>query len=151
MKFTKKDLNKTLWVKPDELVKDRKWYKINADGKTLWRMAVVIARILLGKNKAHYSDFRDAGDFVIVENVEKMKFTGNKLLSKPYYSYSWFKWNLKTILLGDLMKKNPAKVLELAVRWMLARNKLRDKRMMRLKVTKWPSTKYDNFKPINIK
>ncbi len=151
MEFTRKDLNKTLWAKQEELVKHRKRYKVDATDKTLWRMAVDIANKLMGKWKAYYCDFWDAGDFVYVENVDKLKFTwNNKALQKMYYRYSGYKGNVKSINLKDLMKKNPEKVLWLAVRGMLPKNKLRNIRMKRLKLHKEPTNKYDNFKPINL-
>lgn len=88
MEFTKKDLNKTLRVKPTEMDKQRKRYKVDATGKTLGRLATDIAKKLLGKDKAYYCDFRDCGDFVVVEHAEKIRSTGNKLDEKMYYSYS---------------------------------------------------------------
>ncbi len=150
MEFTKKDLNKTLWVKPGDMEKNRKWYKLDATGKILWRLAVDVARLLLGKHKAYYADFRDAGDNVLVENIDKIKVTGNKLEAKIYHTYSGFKGNVRDITLGTLLQKDPAKVLQLVVRGMLAKNKLRDKRLKRLKIVTWTDTKYDHFKPINL-
>jgi large subunit ribosomal protein L13 len=88
MKFTKTDLNKTLRVKPTEMDKQRKWYKVDATGKTLGRLSTDIATKLLGKDKAYYCDFRDCGDFVVVENAEKIHVTGKKLDEKKYYNYS---------------------------------------------------------------
>jgi len=150
MVYTKKDLNKTLWMKPAELIKQRKWYKVDATGKTLGRLAADIAKKLLWKDKAYYSDFWDAGDFVIVENVGNIVVTGNKLKDKLYYRYSGYKGHVKTDTLEVLMKKDPKKALWFAVRWMLAKNKLRDPRMKRLKLVVGTSTRYDNFKPLNL-
>ena len=150
MEFTKKDLNKTLWVKPEELEKQRKWYKVDATGKTLGRLATDIAKKLLWKDKAYYNDFWDAGDFVVVENAEKISVTGKKLENKIYYSYSGYKGHVKRITLEDLLEKDPTKALIHAVRGMLSRNKLRDKRIKRLKVVKGTTTRYDNFKPVNL-
>lgn len=149
-KFTKKDLNKTLRVKQDIQQKSRKRYRVDANNQTLWRLAVDIANKLSWKGKASYSDFWDGWDFVLVENVEKISITGKKLDDKIYYSYSWYKWNLKKITLKNLLIKNPAKALRFAVRWMLAKNKLRDPRMKRLKLIVSTTTKYDNFKPLNL-
>jgi len=151
MQFTKKDLNKTLWVKRETTEKYRNRYKVDASGKVLWRLAVDIAKKLIGKHKAHYCDFWDVGDFVVVENVDKIKVTGNnKMLQKMYYRHSGYKGNLKSICLADLMKKDPEKVLFFAVRGMLAKNKLRSHRMKRLKLTEGTTTKYDHFKPVNL-
>ena len=76
------------------------------------------------KNWWEKTDFRDAGSFVIVENVEKIAVTGKKLTDKVYYSYSGYKGNLKSITLGELLKKNPGKALWYAVRGMLPKNRL---------------------------
>ena len=150
MEFTKKDLNKTLWVKQEDQSKNGKRYRVDASAKTLWRLAVDIADKLMGKHKPYYSDFRDAGDFVLVENIENIKVTGKKLDDKMYYKYSGFKGNLKEITLKDLMKKNPKRVLEDAVKGMLSKNKLRAPRMKRLKLVVGTTTKYDHFKPVNL-
>jgi len=88
MEFTKKDLNRTLRVKPADMDKNRKRWRIDATGKTLGRLGVDIAKLLLGKHKAYYADFWDAGDFVLVENINKIKVTGNKLKNNVVYSYS---------------------------------------------------------------
>lgn len=134
MEFTKTDLNKTLWVKPTEMDKQRKRYKVDATGKTLGRLATDIAKKLLGKDKAYYCDFRDCGDFVVVENAEKIRATGKKMDEKMYHTYSGYKGNVKSMPLKDMLKKKPHRVLEIAVRGMLTKNKLRDRRMKRLKV-----------------
>lgn len=148
MEFTKTDLNRTLYVKPEWLEKNRKWYQVNADGKTLGRLAVEIAKKLTWKGKAHYADFWDAGDFVVVQNVAKMNITGNnKKEQKIYYSYSGYKGNVKSINLGNLLKKDPEKVLWFAVRGMLPKNKLRDMRMKRMKTFVQTSVKYDYLHP----
>ena len=151
MEFTKKDLNKTLWVKPSEMDAQRKWWKVDATGKTLGRLASDIAKKLLGKDKAYYCDFWDCGDFVIVENIQNITITGaNKPLQKLYYSYSGYKGNLKSIAFQDLLKKNPERILREAVRGMLAKNKLRDKRIKRLKLIVGTTEQFDNFKPVNL-
>jgi len=151
MQCTKTDLNKTLRVKREELEKDRTRYKADAGTKSLGRLAVDIAKKIQGKHKAHYCDFRDTGDFVVIENIENLKFTGNnKAKQKIYYSYSGYKGNVKSIDLDTLIKKNPEKVLWFAVRWMLPKNKLRASRMKRLKMSKGTTDKYDNFKPVNL-
>jgi len=147
MEFTKKDLNKTLRVKPGDMEKDRKRWRIDATGKVLGRLAVEVAKLLLWKHKAYYSDFWDAGDFVLIENIDKVKVTGKKLQDNLMYAYSGYKGNLKTITRDLVMKKNPERLLTFVVRGMLAKNKLRDKRIKRMKLEKWTTTKYDHFKP----
>lgn len=147
MTFTKTDLNKTLYVKPEQLEKNRKWYKINAEGKTLGKLAVICADLLMGKNTPQYSDFWDAGAFVIVENADKINVTGKKLMQKMYYSYSGWKGNLKSKNLQTLLQKKPTDPLWFAVRGMLPKNKLRDPRMKRLKMFTSTTNKYDNLHP----
>ncbi|MDD3263128.1 MAG: 50S ribosomal protein L13 [Candidatus Absconditabacteria bacterium] len=150
MEFTKKDLNKTLWVKPAEMDGQRVWWKVDATGKTLGRLATDIAKKLLGKHKPYYCDFWDCGDYVVVENIENVSVSGGKELKKMYYDYSGYKGNLKTTKYIDIMKKNPERILKEAVRGMLSKNKLRDKRMKRLKLVVGTTTQYDNFKPLNL-
>ena len=155
MQFTKKDLNKTIWVKQTDQEKNRMWYRVDATGITLGRLATDVAIIPIDIDKclfdkSYYSDFRDAGSFVIVENVDKIIVTGNKLKDKVYYTYSGYKGNVKSISLADLLLKNLSKALWYAVRGMLPKNKLRDCRMKRLKLVKGTTTKYDNFKPVNL-
>jgi large subunit ribosomal protein L13 len=79
-------------------------------------LAVDIAKLLLGKHKAYYSDFWDAGDFVVVENIDLIKVTGNKLQDNKMYAYSGYKGNLKEVTRELVMKKNPAKLLTAVVR-----------------------------------
>ena len=150
MEFTKKDLNKTLRVKPADMEKNRKWWRFDANGKVLGRLAVEIAKLLLGKHKAYYADFWDAGDFVLVENIDKIKVTGNKLQDNLVYSYSGYKGNVKQVTRDILMKKDPAKLLTLVVRGMISKNKLRDKRIKRLKLVVGTTSQYDHFKPITV-
>ena len=147
MTFTKKDLNKTLYVKPDQLEKSRKWYKVNAEGKTLGKLAVICADLLMGKNVPAYSDFWDAGAFVVVENADKITVTGKKLMQKMYYTYSGWKGNVKSKNLQTLLQKKPTDPLWFAVRGMLPKNKLRDSRMKRLKLFTTTTAKYDNLHP----
>lgn len=150
MEFTQKDLNKTIRVRQSDQEKNRKWYRVDATDKTLGRLAVDIAIKLMGKDRAYYSDFWDAGSFVVVENVDKILTTGKKLDQKVYYRYSGYKGNLKSITLRELLKKNPSKALWYAVRGMLPKNKLRDARMKRLKMVVGTTTKYDHFKLITL-
>ncbi len=130
--------------------KDRKWWRIDANGKVLGRLAVDIANLLLGKHKAYYADFWDAWDFILVENIDKIKVTGKKLQNNVMYSYSGYKGNVKQVTWDVVMQKNPAKLLTAVVRGMLSKNKLRDKRIKRLKLVVWTTTKYDHFKPITL-
>ncbi|MFA7285182.1 MAG: 50S ribosomal protein L13 [Candidatus Absconditabacterales bacterium] len=142
---TKQDLNKTIYVKQDWLNKNFDWYAVDAAGVNLGRLATVIADHLIGKNKAHYMDFWNAGGFVIVSNVAKLTWTGSKGVNKKYHTYSGWKGNVKTVTLQTLFAKDPCKVLWFAVRGMLPKNKLRDQRMKMLKMFLGETTKYANL------
>ena len=145
--FTKTDLNSTLYVKPDHLEKTRKRYKVNAEGKTLGKLAVICADLLLGKNSPQYCDFWDTGAFVVVENADKISVSGKKLLQKMYYTYSGYKGNVKSKNLQVMLQKKPTDPLMFAVRGMLPKNRLRDRRMKRLKLFTTTTTKYDALHP----
>jgi large subunit ribosomal protein L13 len=116
MNFTKNNFNTTLLVKPEDLVKARIRRSVDASGMTLGRLAVEIAKKLIGKHKNSYTDFWDAGDYVIVTNTSKLVVTGNKNLQKMYYRHSGHKGHLKETNFKDLMQKNPNEVLKLAVK-----------------------------------
>lgn len=111
---------------------ERATHNIDADGKILGRLAVEIAVLLRGKNKATFTPNIDGGDSVVVTNVGKMKVTGNKLEDKIYYKHTRYPGSLKSKNLGTLMKENPAEVLTKAVRNMLPNNKLRAPMLKRL-------------------
>ena|GEM_PF-96149 len=143
MKFTKQDLNRTLYVPQQVLQTTRAVYMYDASQYTLGRLATIIADHLIGKNKAHYCDFWDCGDVVVVKNVTKFHVTANKMKTKHYYSYSGWKGNLKTMRMEELLVKHPEKVLWYAVKGMLPKNKLRDKRLKRLKLFVNDTSTYD--------
>ena len=134
MQFTKQDLNQTVWVHPDWQKENRNRWIVDATGKTLGRIGVEIAKKLQGKHKAHYADHRDTGDYVVVINAGKTVVTGNKLATKQYHRYSNYKGNLKSFTLKWMMEHKPLRVIELAIRGMLPKNKLRKPRMARLKL-----------------
>ncbi len=147
MELTKNDLNMTVWVKKTYTDNNRKWYKVDANWKTLWRLAVEISKRLLWKNKSYYNDFWDIWDFVIVENIKNIKVTWNKAEDKVYYKHTWFKWHMKERTFWQMIIKNPEKTLWFAINWMLPKNKLRKQRMKRLKLFPTTSNKYDNLSP----
>ncbi len=127
------------------------WYLIDARDKNLGRLASRIAIILMGKNKVNYQPDLDNGDGVVVINAGEVKVTGNKLSSKVYYSHSGYMGNLKEITLKELLEKNPSKVLLLAVKRMLPKNKLARKMLTRLKIYKNANHRQKAQKPIEIK
>lgn len=130
---------------------ERKWYVIDAQDQTLWRLATKIAVILKGKNKASFAPHIDNGDYVIVTNCDKFAVTGKKLTDKIYYRHSGYLGGLKEISLEDLLEKKPTKALELAVSGMLPKNKLRKEMLSRLKLFTWVEHAYVAQKPELIK
>lgn len=113
---------------------ERKKYTIDAANKSLGRLAAEIAIILRGKNQPDFMPNKDSGGVVLIKNIDKIRFTGNKSLNKIYYSHTGFMGGLKEIVLKDLFKKDPAEVLKRAVYGMLPTNKLRDQQIKRLKI-----------------
>jgi len=113
---------------------ERKYHLFDADGKILGRMATEIAKLLSGRTKVDYTAHIDAGEFVVVINAEKIRVTGNKLEGKIYHRYSGYPGGISSIALKDLLKKDPAKVIQNAVYGMLPKNKLRNEMMKRLLV-----------------
>lgn len=103
---------------------EKKWYVIDAQGKTLGRLATEIAKVLTGKNKPQYSPSMDTGDYVIVINASEMVLTGRKLQQKFYRYHTGYPGGLKEVRYSDLMAKKPEKALELAVKGMLPKNSL---------------------------
>ena len=103
---------------------ERKWLLIDAEGKTLGRLATEVARLLRGKHKPTFTPFLDTGDYVIVINASKMVLTGNKLDQKKYRHHTGYPGRLKEVDYRTLMAKNPEKALELAVKGMLPKNSL---------------------------
>jgi len=123
---------KTRFVRKEDV--DRKWYVIDAEGQVLGRLAVEIARRLRGKHKATYTPHIDTGDYVIVVNADKVRLTGNKLEQKLYYRHTGYPGGLKTITAKALLQRKPERVLEIAVKGMLPKNRLGRRMLKKLKV-----------------
>jgi len=119
-------------AKPEEV--KREWYLVDAKGKTLGRLASEIAKILRGKHKPIYTPHVDCGDYVIVINAEKIRVTGKKLDDKIYYHHSGYMGGLKAIPLRRMLEKHPERVIELAVKRMLPKNRLGRAMLKKLKV-----------------
>ncbi|HJX46066.1 MAG TPA: 50S ribosomal protein L13 [Patescibacteria group bacterium] len=125
----------------------REWHLFDADGEVLGRLATKIAILLTGKNKTVYSTHMDMGDFVVVINAEKVELTGKKKLQKTYKSHSGYPGGFKEVAFLKMLKENPKKIIEKAVSGMLPDNRLKDKRLLRLKVYKGEENPYkDKFK-----
>jgi large subunit ribosomal protein L13 len=112
----------------------RTWYVVDAQGKTLGRLATRISRVLQGKHKPDYTPHADTGDFVVVVNAEKIHLTGKKWTDKIYYKHSQFPGGMTERTAGDIRTKHPTRLIEYAVRGMLPVNRLRANRLKRLRV-----------------
>ena len=113
---------------------EREWFLVNAEGKTLGRLASEIAKVLRGKHKPLYTPHLDCGDYVIVVNADKVQVTGRKLDQKMYYRHSGYPGGIKSISLRNQLQKHPERVLQAAVRGMLPKNRLGRKMFKKLKV-----------------
>lgn len=113
---------------------NRKWFVVNAEGKTLGRLSTEIARILRGKHKVTFTPHVDGGDFVVVLNADKVAVTGKKAEQKVYRHHTGYIGNLKEISYKRMLEEKPEEIITSAVRGMLPKNKLRAPMMKRLKV-----------------
>ena len=118
----------------------RNWHLIDAKDKVLGRLSTDIAMKLMGKQKAEYSPHMDNGDAVVVYNAADIKVTGKKAEQKKYFGHSGYPGGFKEVTYAKLMKENPTRILELAVKRMLPENRLRDKRMARFFI--YPGSEY---------
>jgi large subunit ribosomal protein L13 len=126
---------------------DRKWYIIDAEGKTLGRLAAQVASILRGKHKADYTPHVDTGDHVIVINAEKVVLTGKKLEQKMYRRHSLHPGGLKEMKYGELMEKSPDRAVMLAVKGMLPGNTLGRTALKKLRVYRGAEHSHQAQKP----
>lgn len=125
----------------------RDWHLVDAKGQILGRMASNIVKLLMGKHKVYYAPHMDMGDYVVVINAGDVKVSGKKEKQKVYYKHSGYPGGFKEVAYSKLKKEQPEKIIELAVKRMLADNRLRDKRMARLKVVAGDKNPYkDKFK-----
>ena len=109
---------------PNPAEVERKWYLVDAEGKTLGRLSSEIAKVLRGKNKPIFTPHEDCGDYVVVINAEKIKVTGKKLDEKIYYHHSDYVGGMKETSLRDMLAKHPERVIEHAVKGMLPKGPL---------------------------
>ncbi|MEW6350362.1 MAG: 50S ribosomal protein L13 [Thermodesulfobacteriota bacterium] len=113
---------------------DRKWRVIDAKNKVLGRLAVETAKILRGKDKPTFTPHMDTGDFVIIINAAQVRLTGKKLQNKTYYHHSFYPGGLKATSASRLLQDKPERVIRLAVRGMLPKNRLGRAQLKKLKV-----------------
>src|ERR671937_241413 len=127
---------KTYNAKPGEIARD--WYVVDAEGKTLGRLATAIADTLRGKNKPQYTPHVDTGDFVVVVNADKVAVTGKKLDEKLYRRHSGYPGGLRSRTLREELERRPTEVLRKAVKGMLPRNRLARQQLTKLKIYAGP-------------
>ena len=128
---------KTFIAKNETVQRD--WYVVDAEGKTLGRLAVELARRLRGKHKPVYTPHVDTGDYLVVVNAEKIHVTGNKLQDKMYHRFTGYVGNLKSESLAQALERHPQRVLEIAVKGMLPKNTLGRAMYRKLKVYAGPN------------
>ena len=126
---------------------ERKWYVVDAEGKTLGRLASEVAKVLRGKNKPVFTPHIDTGDYVVVVNAAKIKVTGKKLDQKIYYHHSDYVGGMKETTLREMMNKKPERVIELAVKGMLPKGPLGRQMITKLHVYAGPEHEQQAQKP----
>ena len=136
---------KTYSAKPGEIT--REWYLVDAEGKTLGRLATQIADTLRGKRKPQFTPHVDTGDFVIVVNADKIQVTGNKLDQKRYYRHSGYPGGLRSRTLRDQLDRRPTEVLRIAVKGMLPKNRLARQQITKLKIYAGPEHPHEAQNP----
>ena len=127
--------------------RQRDWYVVDAEGKTLGRLATQIATALRGKRKPEYTPHCDTGDFVVVVNAEKIRVTGNKLEDKLYVRHSGYPGGLRARSLGQMLERRPEEVIRKAVKGMLPRSRLARQQLRKLKVYAGPEHPHEAQKP----
>ena len=146
----------TKFVKKDQL--SSSWYEIDAKDAVVGRLATIISKIIRGKNKTTFTPHMDDGDFVVVKNIEQIKFTGKKFQNKKYYRHTGYPGGIKETTPQKLNEKKPGEVLKLAVKRMLPGGVLGKKQLTKLKIyagDEHPHTSQNpkilNLKDLNIK
>jgi len=135
----------TDFIKKDEIKNN--WLLIDAKNAIVGRLAAYISKALRGKNKSQFTPHMDNGDFVIVTNIEKIKFTGKKLKDKKYFRHTGYPGGIKTTSPSILMKKKPEEILKLAVKRMLPGGPLAKKQLSKLKIYKGSSHPHEAQNP----
>ena len=124
----------TSFIKKNEIKNN--WLLINAENIVVGRLAAYISKVLRGKDKSHYTPHMDNGDFIIVTNIDKIKFSGKKMKNKKYYNHTGYPGGIKTRTPKMLMEKKPEEILKLAVKRMLPGGPLSKKQLTKLKIYK---------------
>ena len=134
----------------EEVSREKKWYLVDAAGKTLGRLAVEVANILRGRNKPLYAPHMDMGDYVVIINAEKVALSGKKEEKKEYMFYSGYQGGEKYVSVAAMRAKRPEFLIEHAVRGMLPKNRLANAIMRKLKVCRGASHPFAAQKPVEI-
>lgn len=129
----------------------RTWYIVDAEGKTLGRLATELAMVLQGKRKPIYTPHVDTGDYVIVINAEKVNLTGKKWDDKEYIYHTGYPGGLKRVPYKNLVEKHPTQLIKLAVKGMLPKNSLGRQMMKKLKIYSGPTHPHEAQQPIELK
>ena len=135
----------TNFIKKDEIKNN--WLLIDAENAIVGRLAAYISKVLRGKNKNQYTPHMDNGDFVVVTNIEKIRFTGKKTNNKKYYRHTGYPGGIKSTTPSLLMKKKPEEVLKLAVKRMMPDGPLAKKQLSKLKIYKGTSHPHESQNP----
>lgn len=136
---------KSYMAKKNEV--ERKWYVIDAENKVLGRLASEVSTLLTGKHKPIYTPHVDTGDFVIIINADKVKLTGKKLNQLNHVYHTGYPGGLKEVPYRRLMEENPERIIELAVKGMLPKNKIGRQMFRKLKVYRGPEHKHEAQQP----
>jgi len=139
----------TYSAKKEDIV--RKWFVVDANGKTLGRLATAVASTLKGKSKPIYTTHVDTGDFVIVVNANKVHLTGKKLDQKTYFSHSGYPGGFKSITAGKLMRTKPEEVIKKAVQGMLPKTRLGKQMLSKLKIYAGETHPHSAQRPVEMK
>lgn len=124
----------TKTIKQSEI--KRTWHLVDLEGQILGRQITKIAALLIGKGKVNYSPSQDMGDFVVVINSDKVKVTGKKMTDKLYQRHSGHPGGFRELTFSQMLDKDSRKIIEIAIKGMLPKNKLSDRRMARLRIFK---------------
>jgi len=136
---------KTFSAKPEQVRRD--WFLVDAEGKTLGRLASEIARRLRGKHKPEYTPHVDTGDYIVVVNADKVRVSGKKESDKHYYRWTGYVGNLRSESLGKLRERKPERIVSYAVKGMLPRNPLGRSMFRKLKVYSGPEHRHQAQQP----
>ncbi len=136
---------KTLSTKPAEV--KRQWFVVDAEGKTLGRLASEVAHRLRGKHKPEFTPHVDTGDYIVIVNAEKVHVTGRKATDKMYYRHTGYIGSMKSFSFSEMIERSPERVIELAVKGMIPRNPLGRAMLRKLKVYAGPNHKHASQQP----